>query len=144
MEKESGINSTDQKVTTITGEGVVSIVLNASYLFAGRWLTIAVRFIYAIVLTKYLGPEFYGYLNYGISWYFMFLPIATLSLGVLLSIEVGRNRKNSSKAVNQILTLRLLASSLAAVLCGAIGFFIEEIVSGSIPKLSASSTKCCL
>ena len=125
MGKKSSNNSIRQKVA-ITGEGVTSIFLNTSYLFAGRWLTIAVRFFYAIVLTRYLGPELYGYLNYGISWYFAFIPIATMSLGVLLSQEVGRNRKKGARVVNQILTLKLLTSFLATLLCGAIGFFIEE------------------
>ncbi|MCJ7772335.1 MAG: hypothetical protein MUP22_04275, partial [Desulfobacterales bacterium] len=60
------------------------------------------------------------------SWYFAFLPIATMSLGVLLSQEVGRNRKKGAKVVNQILTLKLLTSVLATLLCGAIGYFIEE------------------
>jgi len=118
-------NSIKQKVA-LTGEGVTSIALNAGYLFAGRWLTIVLRFVYAILLTRYFGPELYGYLNYGISWYFAFFPIATMGLGIILSREVGRNRKNSEKVINQILTLRLLASFLATLLCGAIGIFIEE------------------
>ncbi|MBW2364796.1 MAG: oligosaccharide flippase family protein [Deltaproteobacteria bacterium] len=124
MGKKSKNNSTPQKVV-ITGEGVASLALNASYLFAGRGLTIAVRFIYAIILARYLGPELYGYLNYGMSWYFAFFPIATLSLGVLLKREIGRNRKNSEKVVNQTLALRLLASVIAAILCGVGGFFFE-------------------
>jgi len=125
MGKKNNNNSIKQKVT-LTGEGVTSIALNAGYLFAGRWLTIVVRFVYAIILTRYLGPELYGYLNYGISWYFAFFPIATLSLGVILAREVGRNKRNSAKVVNQVLALRLLSSIFAMILCGAIGLFIEE------------------
>lgn len=109
----------------LTGEGVTSIAMNAGYLLAGRWITIVVRFIYAVILTRFLGPELYGYLNYGISWYFAFFPVATLSLGIILAGEVGRNRDNSGTVVNQILTARLLSSSLAAILCGVIGFFFE-------------------
>ncbi len=124
MKKEGRYKSIRQQMA-ITGEGVASVALSAGYLFAGHWLTIAVRFIYAIILTRYLGPELYGYLTYGISWYFAFLPIATLNLGILLSREVGRNRRKGAKAVNQILTLKLLASFLATILCGVIGFFIE-------------------
>jgi len=114
------------KKMPLTGEGVASVALNASYLFAGRWLTIGVRFIYAIILTRYIGPELYGYLNYGISWYFAFFPLAALSLGALLSKEVGFDRKKGGRVVNQIFTLKLFTSLLASVLCGLIGLVIEE------------------
>ena len=115
-------NGPTARLMDITGEGVVSIALNASYLLAGRWLTISVRFIYAIILTRYLGPELYGYLNYGISWYFAFFPVATVGLGIILIREVGRNRDNSKKTVNQIFTTRFLISARASLKASSLIF----------------------
>ena len=119
-------NDANPRPSDITGKGVLSLALNASYLFTGRWVTIVSRFIYAIILTRYLGPEMYGYLNYGMSWYVLFFPIASFSLGVLLGREVGHNRKKGGEVLNKILALRLFFSLAAALLCGAIGLFIEE------------------
>jgi O-antigen/teichoic acid export membrane protein len=124
MKKEKDDTSASQKVV-ITGKGVISVAMNAGYILTGRWLIIVIRFIYAIILTRYLGPELYGYFNYGMSWYFAFFPIATLSLGVILRREVGRNWANRGKVVNQTLALRLIGSIVAAFLCGISGFLFE-------------------
>lgn len=114
-----------KELPVLTGEGVTSIFRNAVYLLGARWLTMAVRFFYAIALARKLGPELYGLYNYGMSLYLAFLPMTALGLGIVLSREIGRDRTIGARISAQALILRTVAGILASLLCGIIGWFSE-------------------
>jgi O-antigen/teichoic acid export membrane protein len=110
----------------LSGAGVRSIARNASYLLSGQYLVSSLRFVYAIILARYLGPELYGLFNYGLSWYLAFLPLSGLGLGVILSREVGRDRIQGAQIVGQTLTIRILLAIAVAAVGYLIGWFSEE------------------
>jgi O-antigen/teichoic acid export membrane protein len=96
------------------------------YLEGSRWVNTAVRFVYVIALTHYLGPELYGLLNYGMSWYLAFLPFTILGMGAILGTEIGRDRGGGARIASLTLTLRIFSSGIAAVACGILGWLCES------------------
>ncbi len=109
----------------VFGSGVTSILHNAGYLLGGRWLNIIVRFGYAVILTRLLGPERYGYFAYGISWYLALQPVAGLGLDVILGRRIGQAREAESRLVSQTLTLKLLVCTGVSLTCAVTGWFME-------------------
>lgn len=112
-------------VSLPSAKAITAIAGNVVYLIGGNWLNFAVRFVYAIVLAYFLGPEKYGILNYGIAWYLAFMPLTGLGLGIILSREVGRDRTRGREVVSQTFALRLLAGVIAAAACSVGGWQIE-------------------
>ncbi len=110
----------------ITGTGVASIARNAGYLIGARVSNVVARFVYAIALAYYLGPELYGLLNYGISWYLAFLSATGLGMAIILSREIGRDRNNAALIVSLTFTLRIFITVVAALACGVLGWFFES------------------
>lgn len=106
--------------------GIKSIAVNAGYLTAARVLPQVLRIFYVIVLARYLGPEIYGLLAYGQSWYMAFFPMTVLGLGVVLIREVGRDRGRGAAVVEQTLAVRIVLSIAAAVVCGFIGWTLDD------------------
>ena len=109
----------------VSGKGLTSIARNAAFLFGSRWLQTAVKFLYVIVLSRYLGVDLYGIFAYGQSWYLAFLPLTGLGLGVIMSREIGLNRKHGAMIVAQTMILRLSVSIVAAVMCGLLGWLSD-------------------
>jgi len=108
-----------------SGIGAASIAKNAGYLLSTHGLNKALRFIYAIALAHYLGPELYGFLNYGMSWYLAFLSLTGLGTAAILVREIGRDRNNASWIASLTLTVRGFATIIAAITCGILGWFFE-------------------
>jgi len=109
----------------ISGIGVASIATNTGYLLGARIYNILIRFVYVIALAYYLGPELYGILNYGISWYLVFLSITGLGTSVILSREIGRDRESGHQVASLTLTIRGIATVLSAIVCFIVGYFLE-------------------
>jgi O-antigen/teichoic acid export membrane protein len=107
-------------------KAIASIALNAVYLMGGRGLTNVVRFVYSIVLARFLGPELYGLFNYGMSWYLAVLPIAGVGLSFILSREVGRDRTRAPRVVAQTLLVRAIVSLAASGISVVAVFFVES------------------
>jgi O-antigen/teichoic acid export membrane protein len=109
----------------LSGIGVTSIAKNAGYLLGTRGFNIGVRLIYALALTHYLGPELYGFLNYGMSWYFAFLSLTGLGTAAILVREIGKDKNNAPCMASLTLTVRGSATIFAAITCGILGWFFE-------------------
>ena len=111
--------------SNFSGAGVASIAINTMYLIGTRWFNQAVRLIYAIALAHYLGPELYGLICYGISWYLTFLPLTGFGIAAILSREIGRERNSGPRITSLTLTLRSSTAIIAAVTSGILGWFFE-------------------
>jgi len=69
-----------------------------------------------------LGPELYGLLVYGQSWYMAFLPLAALGLDGILSREVGaKDSQQGIELVGKIVSLKIIAVPLVGLICAIIG-----------------------
>jgi len=112
--------------SNLSGVGVASIARNAVYLVGSQLLEKPVRLIYAIALAHYLGPELFGLINYGISWYLSFLSLTGLGIAVVLSREIGRERNAGARIVSLTLTLRCSTAVIAAAACAIFGWFFES------------------
>ena len=94
--------------------GVKSIAKNAMLLSAARLFTLIMRGCYIIVLARYLGPELYGIFSYGQALYLVFLFVASLGIGEILSREIGRNRENAIALLDSTLLVRILSVVISA------------------------------
>lgn len=110
---------------TSAGNGIRSIARNSVHLIARNLVVYVARFIYITICARFLGPEIYGLLVYGYTWYLVFLPFAQMGLQAAISRLVGRDNKKSQKLLAQTLSLRLIATILASVACGMVGWFIS-------------------
>lgn len=110
----------------ITGTGIRSILRNSVFLIGGRWFNIAIRFFYVLLLTRFLTPERYGILNYGIGWYLAFMPLTNFGIDVILGREIGKEKGKGDAVVSRTFILRIAACIVAALLCGASGAMTES------------------
>lgn len=109
--KSENLNGTKKH---LSGKGFASIAENASYLLCTSLFRYVVRFLYVIVLAHYLGPKSFGWINYGMSWYMIFLSFTDLGIPTILSREIGRDRSSGGWIASVTLTLRSSAAVFAA------------------------------
>ena len=105
-------------------QGIKSIARNTTSLFGARLVSIGLRTIYVILVARIIGPELYGLLVFGQSWYLAFLPIAVMGLSAIIGREIGRNRANAPDIVARTFAIRVFASMAAAVACATFGWFL--------------------
>ena len=122
--KKSHISSEDNSI--LSGKGISSIARNAVYIFGAKGFNCAIRFVYAFALAHYLGPELYGFINYGISWYLVFLSLTGIGVAAILSREIGKDRSSGAWITSLTFSLRIPLTIVAAVTCGVFGWFIEN------------------
>jgi O-antigen/teichoic acid export membrane protein len=108
------------------GKGVASIARNLTFLLGGSGVNFVARFLYAVILARALGPQVYGMINYGIAWYFLFLPLTRMGLEVVLSRDVGKNRQEGYRTAAITLTLRIASITLATAAYAILSWFIED------------------
>lgn len=87
---------------------VKSITHNTSYILGGQGTGIAVRFAYVVLLTRFLGPELYGVLNYRLAWYLAFLPLTMIGLQSIILKSIGHDGACAAELVPQTFTLVLV------------------------------------
>lgn len=107
------------------GKGAISVLRNAGYFLGGRGLNSIIRFGYVVLLTRFLGPDLYGQLAYGISWYLAYLPLTALGLEVIMSHRIGKGSEDAGGTVSRAFTLKIGVSIIVAITCGITGWFLE-------------------
>lgn len=105
--------------------GFRTIAINSAYLLGGRGINIAARLLYAVILTRALGPEMYGLLNYAFAWYLAFIPVAVLGLPAILLRTIGRNPASAGVVVSISFSLVILASLCIALMSYGLGLLVE-------------------
>lgn len=110
----------------IEGIGVASLARNLTYLLAGRGVYFITRFIYVVILARVLGPKVYGMISYGIAWYLLFLPLTSMGLAVVLSRDVGKDRRKGNHTASLTLTLRIVSIIVATTAYLILSFFLED------------------
>jgi O-antigen/teichoic acid export membrane protein len=109
---------------TIT-PGLRSILGNFSFLFGSQLLTTLIGAAYAVLLARLLGPELYGTLTYGYSWYLTFITLTYLGLDMVLAREVGRDPGQAPCLAGSTLALRAAAATCVAILSAVAGYVFE-------------------
>lgn len=106
--------------------GVHSILSNAAYLTVSSMLTRLLRVVYLVAVVRLMGPELYGLLSYGQSWYLSFLAITTFGFAVVLPREIGRNRAQSSLLIASSFRLQLVVIVAVTMTCLGAGLLVAQ------------------
>lgn len=108
-------------------EGLKSILRNFTHLSLGHLASIALRFLYLLILVRWLSPDDYGKLSYGMAWYLMFIVFTYLGQETVLSRGIGRGIQDAATLLSKTLVQRVLAigvvaiGSMAAAIIGGLG-----------------------
>ncbi|QEX21177.1 hypothetical protein FRZ61_10990 [Hypericibacter adhaerens] len=105
--------------------GLRSILQNFGFLLGSQILTTAIGGAYAVLLARLLGPELYGTLTYGYSWYLTFITLTYLGLDMVLAREVGRQPAAGPSLAGSTLALRAAAATLVAILSAVAACLFE-------------------
>lgn len=102
-------------MTLIRLPGLASVVRNSGWLLGSQIIAVVTRLLYVILLARWLAPNAYGLLNYGLAWYLAFIAFTYLGLDVVLSQRIGRTREGAGTLVRMTLALRLVAAMFACI-----------------------------
>lgn len=83
------------------------------------------RGFYMLLLAKQLGPELYGILSYGQTWYLIFLTLSALGVSQATLHMIGRDAGDPLPVVRTSLALRLSLLSLGWPLCAGLALIME-------------------
>jgi len=106
-------------------EGLASIVRNATYLSVGHVISVVVRVIYVLTLVRWLSPDDYGKLSYGMAWYLTFIVFTYLGQDIVLSRGIGRGIQNIDTLMNKTLLHRVMAIGVVGVVSIAVATVFE-------------------
>jgi O-antigen/teichoic acid export membrane protein len=102
-----------------------SIIANSSNIFFAKSLNLFLRIPYIFIIAKVLGPELYGLLVYGQSWYLALLPFAGLGLGSILAVSQSKRDDNAREIASLVLAARMVSVSLLFLISIAMALYLE-------------------
>ena len=105
--------------------GIRSVIRNSSFLLGSHTLTVLLRVVYVILLARFLGPDAYGTLNYGMSWYLSLIALTYLGLDVVLAREIGRGHGSVAVLAGTTFSLRAGVAVAIALLSGFAALMVE-------------------
>lgn len=101
------------------------IVTNVGWLFADRIVRLGVGLLVSIVVTRYLGPEQFGLLNYSIAFVGLLLPIAIFGLDHVLIRELVREPARADETMGSVFAIKVISGSSAFVVAIVAAAMIE-------------------
>lgn len=105
---------------------VSKILKNLQWLIFDRFLRYGVGLFISILVARYLGPEKYGLLSYGLAFASIFGPIATLSADSLIVRNISWFPERESEILGTFFLLRLLSSLFSVLMCVLSAFFFAN------------------
>jgi len=101
------------------------ITKNIGWLSFSRLLELIVAFTVGVWVARYLGPEYYGLLNFAIAFVTIFGPLTNLGLDTLLNRELVNNPKKSDLLLGTVFRLKIVSSTFFGILMILIIFLIK-------------------
>lgn len=95
--------------------GIRSIIRNGALLAGSNWVEIALRTLYVVAITRFLGAELYGVWAYAAAAYGLAIGLVGFGFDTLLSIRLGTEKRDAARFVDIMLALRLGLLGLAGV-----------------------------
>jgi O-antigen/teichoic acid export membrane protein len=111
-------------------EGFQKYLRNVSWLFADRVVRLASVLITSIFVTRYLGPELFGQLNYASALVGIFFALTSMGLDDILTRDLVRNPEQRDKLLGTAAVIKLGGSVLLLITVMAIA------LSKDIPPLT--------
>jgi len=106
--------------------GIRSVIRNTAYLLSGQGVQVGVRFLYAIILARVLGPHDYGLIGYGTSLYIAVLPLTKVGIEHVLIRVIGRDRPRGREMLQSALPLRKLTALFSTIVFALAVLFWEK------------------
>lgn len=107
-------------------DGFIKYFKNTGWLLSNRFYGMAVGFFVTIIITRYLGPENFGTLNYAISFVGLFGFVASLGLDQVLYRDLIKHPEKEGVLIGTSLVLRLVASTVAIMMVLIAALFVEN------------------
>jgi PST family polysaccharide transporter len=96
-------------------QGLHQVVANTFWLFGQQAIALVVAGLVGVWAARYLGPSRYGDLNFALSFFFLFSPLAILGLDKVLVRELVRNPEDSPRLLGSAFVLRLVSGGVATL-----------------------------
>ncbi len=106
--------------------GIMSVIKNAAYILSGQGVQLGVRFVYAVVLARALGPHDYGLIAYGTSLYIAVLPVTKFGIEHVVIRVIGYDKARGRELLQSSLPLRRAAAYFSTVVFAAAALFWEN------------------
>jgi len=103
---------------------LLNILTNIGWLFADKFVRMAVGLLVGVWVARYLGPEQFGMINYAISFVALFGTFAALGLKNIVVRDLVREPGKSNATLGTVFLLQLMGALFAfALLTLAISYF---------------------
>ncbi|AFZ32186.1 polysaccharide biosynthesis protein [Gloeocapsa sp. PCC 7428] len=109
------------RLTTVTQKispGMRKAIHNVGWLTAERILSMALTLAVGIQVVRYLGPENFGKLSYGISLAGLFGAVSKLGLDSIVVRNIVRDESSTAETLGTAFLLKLIASFATIILVG--------------------------
>lgn len=98
---------------------------NASWMIGARIIQMMFSFFISILTARYLGPDNYGLVNYGMAYVGFFTALCTLGINSIIVKELVSKPKEEGTIMGTTIFLRFFSSVLSVVLIYVVVFFID-------------------
>ena len=88
---------------------------NASWLISGKIMQILLSLIVGMLTARYLGPENYGLIGYGVAFSSFFISLCTLGINNIIVKEFVDNLDDQGIVLGTTLILRMLSSFFSII-----------------------------
>ncbi|WP_158611101.1 flippase [Prevotella sp. OH937_COT-195] len=101
------------------------IYSNLFWSMSGKIVNLLGSLFVGILVTRYLGPEQFGLMNYVISYVMLFQILASFGLDSIEIREEARNRQEYNKYIGTAFYLKLALGAVVFILCISMSVFLE-------------------
>lgn len=105
------------------------ILINISWLFADRILSMSIGLLVGVWVARYLGPEQFGLFNYTSAFVALFGAIATLGLNGIVVRDLVKEPKTTNATLGTAFVMQLIGGLLA---CGMAVIIIGYVRPGDV------------
>lgn len=97
-----------------------NVIGNSGWLFADRIFRMGTGLVVSVWVTRYLGPQQFGQLNYALAFVAIFSSIATLGLDSIVVRNIIREPSRQNEMLGSSFVLRLIGGALTLVISLAV------------------------
>jgi O-antigen/teichoic acid export membrane protein len=119
------MNTDGKKISNAMSPGIISVLKNTTYILSGQGVQFGVRFVYAIILARFMGPHDYGLIAYGTSLYLAVMPLSKLGVEHVVIRIIGCDKEGGRTLLQSAQPLRKLITYLIAGIFAAAAFLWE-------------------
>jgi len=117
----------DSLNTVIERPGFRKILVNISWLYFDKAVRLGIGLVVGIWVARYLGPDNYGLLNYGLAIVALFSILVKLGLQSIVVRDLVNNAENTNETIGTSVILQIISALLAyGLLTITIGYLQPE------------------